>query len=208
MLKSAAKNASRRTNNSNNSEGVRGGGGRGGGGRGGGGRGVPSGLDGSPTTCARSKEQLKDPPESLLAAKESNRETSKRSEENLDTQEAPIAEDVADTSKHYEENQDPQELSILSKDESFLQGGLDYLTAAYMIEYLEAHPDLRAVQDAVMGTEVDAEMLESNFVVKGLSSVLIILHQLAFQGHKKMKDCRKTMTSSVNERRHLFRFGY
>jgi hypothetical protein len=82
----------------------------------------------------------------------------------------------------------------LSKDESFLQGGLDYLTAAYMIEYLEKHPDLRAVLDAVMGTEVDAEMLESNFVVKGLSSALIILHQLAFQGHKKMKDCRKTMT--------------
>jgi hypothetical protein len=53
---------------------------------------------------------------------------------------------------------------------------------------------LRAVLDAVMGTAVDADMLKSNVMVKGLSSVLIIIHQLAFQGHKLMKDCRKTMT--------------
>jgi hypothetical protein len=53
---------------------------------------------------------------------------------------------------------------------------------------------LRAVLDAVMGTAVDAYMLMSNVMVKGLSSVLTIIHQLAFQGHKLMKDCRKTMT--------------
>jgi hypothetical protein len=63
-----------------------------------------------------------------------------------------------------------------------------------MIEYLEKHPDLRAVLDAVMGTAVDAYMLMSNVMVKGRSSVLTIIHQLAFQGHKLMKDHRKTMT--------------
>jgi hypothetical protein len=126
---SKPKNTSLRNNNSNNNgEGVSGGGGRGdggrgrgGGGRGGGGRG---GGSGSPTTraaAARSKglePQLKNPPELLLAAKESNDPASNVSETSK-----------RETSKCYEENLDPQELPILSEDESFLQGGLDNLTA-------------------------------------------------------------------------------
>jgi hypothetical protein len=52
-----------------------------------------------------------------------------------------------------------------------------------------------------MATEVDPFMLTSNVMVKGLSSVLIIIHQLAFQGHKLMKDCRKTMTYQEIEAR-------
>jgi hypothetical protein len=45
-----------------------------------------------------------------------------------------------------------------------------------------------------MGMDVTPKMLKSNFMVKGLCSVLIILHKLAFKGRKKMRDCRKTMT--------------
>jgi hypothetical protein len=62
---------------------------------------------------------------------------------------------------------------------------------------------VNAVLKAVMGMDVDAFMLTSNAMVKCLSSVVIILHQLAFQGEsmKSMKDCTKTMTYQEIEAR-------
>jgi hypothetical protein len=63
-----------------------------------------------------------------------------------------------------------------------------------MIEYLEKHEDLQAVLDAAMLSPVDTYMIANNVMVKGLASVVTISHHLAFQGHKLMKDCRKTMS--------------
>jgi hypothetical protein len=131
-------------------------------------------LDGSPFTSTRSKGQLKD----------------QRAEENLDTQQARIPQDIADTGNYNEENPDSPILPTLSEEESFLQGGCEYLTAPYMMEYLEKHEDLQAVLDAAMLSPVDTFMMTNNVMVKGLASVVTIIHHLAFQGHKLTKDCR------------------